>query len=50
LDLAEKLHDIKEIIVIDHDKCGAYKFFYGPDITPEKERELHQENIQKFIE
>jgi len=47
VELAEKLHGVKEIIVIDHDKCGAYKLFYG-DLTPEKERQLHFENLVKF--
>ena len=34
LDLAIMLHEIKEIIVIDHEKCGAYKIFF-PEMTPE---------------
>jgi len=47
VDLAEQLHGIKEIICIDHDKCGAYKLFYG-ELTPEREKELHIDNIYQF--
>ena len=47
VDLAEKLHHVKEVICLDHDKCGAYKLFY-PDMKPEEEKGLHIENILKF--
>ena len=47
VELAEQLHEVKEIICLDHDKCGAYKLFY-PDMKPEEEREKHIENILKF--
>jgi len=47
VDLAEQLHAVKEIIVIDHDKCGAYKLFHG-ELTPEQEYDLHIDNIFKF--
>jgi len=50
VELAEQLHGIKEIVVIDHDKYGAYKLFYGQDLTPEKEKELHIENLMLFDE
>jgi hypothetical protein len=47
LELAKKLHHVKEIICIDHDKCGAYKLFY-PEMKPEEERQHHEKNLQKF--
>jgi len=49
--LAKKLHNIKEIIVIDHLDCGAYKIFYNKTkISREKEIELHKDNFDKFEE
>ena len=51
IDLAIKLHDIKKIIVVDHEDCGAYKIFY-PDIVsnPLVEKKYHCLNITEFIE
>ena len=49
--LARKLHHIKEVIVIDHMDCGAYKLFYGKTKLARKEEiELHRENFEKFEE
>lgn len=49
IELAEQLHDIKEIIVIDHMSCGAYKIFYNKDsISESDELTLHKENFTKF--
>jgi len=47
LEVAKSLHDIKEIIVMDHDCCGAYKMIYGP-MTPEEEKAKHVENVINF--
>ena len=47
LSLAMQLHKIKEVICIEHDKCGAYKLLY-PDMKPEDERQLHIDNVIKF--
>jgi hypothetical protein len=47
LDLAISLHKIKEIICIEHEKCGAYKMIYS-DLTPENERQKHIENVLEF--
>ena len=47
LDLGIKLHKIKEIICIDHEKCGAYKYCY-PDMKPEEEKQKHIENMTIF--
>lgn len=49
INLALELHHIKEIIIIDHMKCGAYKIFYNKkDFTHDEELALHNENINKF--
>jgi len=47
VELAEKLHSISEIIVMDHSCCGAYKLIYG-ELTPDQERTKHFENILAF--
>ncbi len=47
--LAKKLHHIKEIIVIDHMDCGAYKLFYEKTkLSRTEEIKLHKENFAKF--
>ena len=49
IELAEQLHHIKEVIVIDHMNCGAYKIFYNKKtISEEDETALHKENFAKF--
>lgn len=50
VDLAIKLHQIRKIVVIDHEDCGAYKAFY-PTVKNNirKEDEYHVKNIKKFI-
>lgn len=49
IELAENLHDIKEVIVIDHMQCGAYKIFYDKkEIKREEEIKLHRENFKIF--
>lgn len=49
--LAIELHNITEIIVIDHMDCGYYRAVYGDDVsTPDKEERLHKFNIHKFIQ
>ena len=49
IQLAFDLHDISEIIIIDHMHCGAYKEHYAtayPDgMTDEEEYQLHIENL-----
>lgn len=45
--LSKKLHHSDTIILIDHMDCGAYRVFYGKDLTPEKERQLHIDNLKK---
>ena len=47
--LAQQLHDIKNVIVIDHMQCGAYKLLYNqPNMTRETEIGLHMENFAMF--
>ena len=49
IELSEQLHDIIEVIVIDHMQCGAYKIFYNlPSIPRADEIALHNENFIKF--
>src|SRR5262245_17590523 len=33
VDIAKKLHNIKEIVVVDHRDCGAYKVAFGKDFA-----------------
>lgn len=47
LELAVKLHNIKEVICIEHERCGAYKTQY-PDMTQETEKEVHTANLKIF--
>ena len=47
LDIAVKLHKIKEIICIDHEQCGAYRMCY-PDLNAETEKQKHEENVIIF--
>jgi hypothetical protein len=57
--LSMTLHDIKEIIVIDHMYCGAYKKYYtdtgdsainnGEFTSEQAEIDKHKENLQIFV-
>jgi hypothetical protein len=42
--LSYSLHTINEIIIIDHEKCGAYRATY-PDMTDSDEINYHLDNI-----
>ena len=44
--LAHSLHDISEIIIVEHEKCGAYKAQYGA-LTLEEEKKYHIENVKQ---
>lgn len=49
IELAESLHEIKEIIVIDHISCGAYKLLYNRESIPrDEEIKLHAKNFKAF--
>ncbi len=41
--LAYNLHGISQIIIVEHEKCGAYQYQYG-ELTTEQELEYHIEN------
>ena len=49
INLAKKLNHNKNIIVIDHMDCSAYKLIYDkPKMTRKEEIELHKSNFQTF--
>ncbi len=50
VDVAIKLHHIKQVLVMDHRDCGAYKVFLGADLAgdPAKETEIHAEQLKKL--
>jgi len=50
LDVAKQLHHIKEVIVIDHRDCGAYRLALGEAAvdSAEKETQMHQLAISEF--
>lgn len=51
IELSKQLHDINEIIVVDHMDCGAYRILYdSPNMSKEEEYELHRKNLNKFRE
>jgi carbonic anhydrase len=49
IELAKQLHDVDEVIVIDHMDCGAYRILYdNQQMSKEEEYELHRKNLNKF--
>ena len=47
VDLSIKLHNIKDIIIIDHLDCGAYRLAYTEDeINQVGEYNLHRQNLK----
>ena len=49
IQLSKDLHDINEIVVVDHMDCGAYRILYdSPNMSKEEEYELHRKNLNKF--
>ena len=48
--IAIDLHHVKEVIVLDHRDCGAYKLVYGKDLAKEvaEETAIHSENLKKI--
>lgn len=44
--IGRTLHDFREIIIIDHLDCGAYRKFYPDMKTPDEERQRHRERLQ----
>lgn len=49
LELAKTLHDIHEVIIVDHMQCGAYKYFYDQSMLSEDlEKRLHVQNLNQM--
>ena len=50
LDIAIKLHDINEVIIMDHRDCGAYKVILGAEHTrdPNVEKDTHAVHLKKL--
>jgi len=47
--LAKDLHDINEIVVMDHMDCGAYRILYdNPSMSRKEEYDLHVKNLKQF--
>ena len=50
LDIAIKLHNIREVIVMDHRDCGAYKVILDAEHAkdPKVERDTHAAHLKKL--
>jgi ribosomal protein L12E/L44/L45/RPP1/RPP2 len=50
VDTAIQLHHVRELIVVDHRDCGAFKIVYGADAIAERGREtnLHRTLLHKL--
>jgi carbonic anhydrase len=50
LDIAIKLHNIREVIIMDHRDCGAYKVILGSEHVkdPNVERDTHATHLRKL--
>ncbi|CAK0774317.1 carbonic anhydrase [uncultured Gammaproteobacteria bacterium] len=50
IQIAIDLHHVKDVVVIDHRDCGAYKVVYGKDFAkePAEETAIHTENLRKI--
>lgn len=48
--IAIDLHHVKDVIVLDHRDCGAYKVVYGKNFAelPAEETAIHTENLKKI--
>jgi carbonic anhydrase len=47
LGIAKDLHHVKDVIIIDHRDCGAYKLILGKDLTGEAELDAHRRMLQR---
>ena len=51
IELSEQLHDITDVIVVDHMQCGAYKIFYNLSPIPRAtEIDMHKSNFTQFTQ
>ncbi len=50
LDVAIKLHNIRQVIVLDHRDCGAYKVILGPEHAKDRnlEKQVHAAQLHKL--
>lgn len=46
ISLAYDLHEISQIVIVEHEKCGAYKVQYGSNMTSEEEYQYHVDNAK----
>ena len=46
IEISNKLHHIKKVVLFDHLDCGAYKTFSPGFKTEEEERELHVKELK----
>jgi hypothetical protein len=46
ISIAYDLHEISQILIIEHEKCGAYTVQYGNNITTEEEYQFHIDNAK----
>ena len=46
--LAVNLHNVSEIVVVDHEDCGAYNAYYG-EKTDEELEDLNESNMKTFV-
>lgn len=49
--VAKDLHDTKQVIILDHKDCGAFKGAYGKDkmSSPANEKNAHLEQMKKAV-
>lgn len=47
VDIARKLHNIKKIIVMEHEDCGMYKLIYDKEDMMDK-ADIHLDNLMKL--
>ncbi|AFZ02220.1 carbonic anhydrase [Calothrix sp. PCC 6303] len=52
LDLSYRLHQIKKVIVIDHQDCGAYASMIDPNLSkdPQRELEVHTDYLNRAFD
>ena len=50
IEISKKLHHIKEVILLDHLDCGAYKTFAPKFENEQEEKILHYRNLMKAAE
>ena len=50
IEIAQKLHDIQKIMIIDHHDCGAYHTFVNQPENDDHEKELHTTVSKKTLD